>query len=240
MAYTSQQLITNAFYLSNILSREFETISNANLEDGLFRLNGFLAMKGAEEKLVPYYQVVNGNFIAGQEKYFIPNLIEVETLTFFLQNPDDANTIRFPMREMTRYDYFGSGRAEQIDSLPATWRLERVLGGANLYVYYLPQQNYPYQLTGKYALTSTVLNQDLSVVYDTWYLEYLLYGLADYLCQFYSVITPASVSKQLAAIENYMRTLSPMDLTFRKTEYLSQNDSVNYATAHISRGYTVA
>lgn len=240
MAYTTEQLVTKAYYLSNILSRQFETISGSQLEDGLDRLNGFLAMKGAEEKLIPYYSVVNGNFIAGQETYFIENLIEIETLTFFLENPNTTNSVRFNMREATRFDYFASGRAENVDSLPSMWRLERTLGGSNLYVYYLPQQNYAYQLTGKYVLTSTALNQDLSLVYDPWYLEYLLYGLADYLCQYYSMQTPDGVLRQLKAIESYMRTLSPMDLTFRKTEYFGNVGSINYAQANISRGFTVA
>lgn len=240
MAYTTEQLITDAFYLSNILSRNFETPSNSYLEDGLYRLNGYLAMKGAEEKLIPYYTVVDGNFVAGQEVYFIEGLIEIETLTFFLENPNTTNSVRFNMREATRFDYFATGRAEHVDSLPSMWHLERTLGGSNLYVYYLPQQNYAYQLTGKYVLTSTTLNQDLSLVYDRWYIEYLTYGLADYLCQYYSVATPEGVLRQMKAIESYMRTLSPMDLTFRKTMYFGSVGSISYAQANISRGFTVA
>jgi len=72
MPYTSQMLITNAYYLSGIVSRGLETVTNEQLNDGLFRLNSFLAMKSADTGLIPYYQVVNGNFIAGQQQYFFP------------------------------------------------------------------------------------------------------------------------------------------------------------------------
>jgi hypothetical protein len=238
--YTTQKLITESFYLSNIVSRDLETISQSQLQDGLFRLNGFLAMKGANTKLIPYYRVVQDNFIAGQEKYFIPGLVEIETLTFFLPNANNTNSVRFPMWERTRYDYFGSARAEQIKALPYQWELERVYGGANLYIYNLPQQDYPYELVGKYLLTQTVLNQDLSVVYDDFYIEYLLYGLAKYLCGYYDIDPPRHVEQQLKEMENYLRTLSPMDLSMRKLQAFTAQPGPDYAQANIGRGFTRA
>jgi len=237
MAFTSQQLITNSWYLSGIVSSGLETVSDEQISDGLYRLNGFLAMKSADLGLIPYYQVVSGNFIAGQEVYFIPNLMHIESLTFFLNQPNSGDPIRFSMKEATREDYFATGRVEKITTLPYQWHLERVFGGANLYVYYLPLENYAYQLVGKYQLFSTVLNQDLSLIYDNFYIEYLTYGLAQYLCEYYQVIPPPSMVKQLMAFENHMRDVSPMDLTMRKLEYFNTQQGFMYVDANIARGF---
>lgn len=240
MAYTSQKLINEAWYLSGIVSRELETVSGSQIDDGLFRLNGFLAMKSADTGLIPYYEVVNGNFITGQELYYFPNLTHIETLTFYLENPNDANSVRYSMQEATREQYFATGRVEQIETLPYQWHLERVFGGANLRVYYLPQQDYPFQLVGKFQLQQTVLNQDLSLIYDPFYIEYLLYGLAQYLCEWYNVVPPPFVVKQLTAFENSIRDTSPMDLTIRKMQYFSSQSGISYGQANIGRGFTVA
>lgn len=240
MAYTSQKLISEAWYLSGIVSRELETVSGSQIDDGLFRLNGFLAMKSADTGLIPYYQVVDGNFIAGQELYYIPNLIHIESLTFYLSSPSDPNSVRYSMQEATREQYFATGRVENITTLPYQWHLERVLGGSNLRVYYEPQEDYPYQLVGKYILNQTVLNQDLSLIYDPFYIEYLLYGLAQYLCEWYNVVPPPFVVKQLAAFENSIRDTSPMDLTMRKLEYFSSQSGLTYAQSNIGKGFTIA
>lgn len=240
MAYTSQQLISNAWYLSGIVSRELETVTGSQIDDGLFRLNGFLAMKSADTGLIPYYQVVNGNFITGQELYYFPNLTHIESLTFYLESPNLTNSVRYSMQEATREQYFATGRVENIETLPYQWHLERVFGGANLRVYYLPQQDYPYQLVGKYQLLQTVLNQDLSLVYDQFYIEYLMYGLAQYLCEWYNIIPPPFVVKQLAAFENSIRETSPMDLTIRKMQYFSSQAGLSYSQANIGRGFTTS
>jgi hypothetical protein len=238
MAYTTQQLIVDAWYLSGIVARDLETVGGSQIDDGLYRLNGFLAIKSANMGMIPYYQVVNDNFIAGQEKYFIPNLIHIESLTFFLDQPNSGAPVRFSMEEVTRQQYFATGRIENIKTLPYQWHLERVYGGSNLYIYYPPQENYAYELVGKYNLDQTVLNQDLSLFYDRYYIEYLTYGLAQYLCEFYNVLPPPSVLKQLMDFENNIRDTSPMDLTMRKLEYFPSQSSITYAQANIGGGFT--
>lgn len=118
--------------------------------------------------------------------------------------------------------------------------MERVFGGADLYVYYLPLENYAYQLVGKFQLQQTGLFQDLSQIYDNFYIEYLTYGLAVYLCQWYNTVPPLHIVKQLESFENIIRDTSPMDLTMRKLEYFSRQPGTNYAQANIGRGFTVA
>lgn len=238
MAFTTAQLIIESYYLSGIVSRDFQSVSGSQINDGLDRLNDFITIKGADTKLIPYFSVVNGNFIIGQEIYFIPNLVSIDTLTFFLPNPSSAkSSIRFQMENLSREEYFAVPRAENIETLPYTWHLERTYGGSNLYVYFLPNQPYLYQLTGKFALLNTTLNQDLSLIYDEWYIAYLKYGLAIYLCEWRSVGVPASVRNTYDYMEQKLTTLSPMDFTHRKLEYFASGGGLNWGDVNYGKGW---
>jgi hypothetical protein len=108
--------------------------------------------------MIPYFNSsYQFNAVAGQEKYFIPNLSEAETLTFFIQS------IRYQMRKNPRDQYFGTGRTQNVLSLPFNWHCERTLGGSNLFIYFFPDINYPMELTGLFRLQSVTASQDLSV-----------------------------------------------------------------------------
>lgn len=238
MAYTTQQFITNAYYLSNIVSRDLETVSGSQLEDGLFRLNGYLAMQAADVGHIPTYTVYDFVGVIGQEIYFIPGLVEVETMTF------NIGTVRYSMQPTSREDYFATGRIDGIESLPYQWHMERAfqggIDGANIYLYYTPIQPYPFKLTGKFLLTSVALNQDLSLFFEPFYLEYMLYKLAIYLCEYFNVTPPMSVEAQLKSFEQIIRDISPMDLTMQKLNYFGQATGFNYVDAVIGLGWRPA
>lgn len=149
------KLITNAYYASGIVSREFETVSGTQVNDGLDFLNEIIADKTIEKDMIPYFQKYSFEAVAGQEKYFIPNLEQAETIVFFI------NDVRYQMRMIDRNVYFGSSRPNNIDSLPFNWHLERCPGGANLYLYFFPQTNYPIEIWGLFRLPYVTINQDL-------------------------------------------------------------------------------
>jgi hypothetical protein len=155
MAYTVTNLITDAFYASGIVSREFETVSGPQGQVGLAALNNILTDKAVEKDMIPYYTKYTFNAVAGQETYFIPQLEELDTLVFFL------NDVRYQMREVDRIRYKGSPRANNISSLPFNWNLERCLGGANISLYFFPNVNYPMEAWGLFRLNTVALNTDL-------------------------------------------------------------------------------
>ena len=86
MAYNTNQLISGAYYAAGIVSREFETVSGSQMTDGLTWLNNIITEKSVNSGMIPYETTYNANFVIGQESYYIPNLIQVDTLTFFLEN----------------------------------------------------------------------------------------------------------------------------------------------------------
>lgn len=155
-AYISTQLITDAFYGSGVVSREFETVSGGQVTDGLGWLNDILSDKTIDSGMVPYETTYELTLNPGQESYYIPNMISADTVTFLL------NTVRYSVQATQRNEYFGSSRVNNINSLPFQWYFERKYGGGNFHVYFSPDRSYPLTIHGVFRLPQVELGQDLS------------------------------------------------------------------------------
>jgi hypothetical protein len=232
MAYTTLQLINNAYYESGIVSRGFETVSGQQANDGLLFLNDLIADKTVENGLIPYYQEYNFNAITGQEKYFIEDLISIDTFVFYI------DTVRYQTENRARREYFGTSRADNIQSLPGSWHMERCFQGANLYIYFKPNQAFPLTIWGQFRLAQVVINQDLSLTLDRFYINYLRYDLAARLCAEFNYSVPPGVAKALA---NYEDTISkksgPMDLRLTKLSSLQRRGGINYGQVNLGHGW---
>lgn len=233
MTYPAVLLINRAWNLSGIVARDLETVSGGQVTDGLFLLNELLEFKGSDLALIPYWTRSALQLLQGQETYYIPNLYQIETLTF------NIGDVRYPMMDTTRNIYFGNGRVDNIQSLPMQWHLERVDGGSNLYVYYLPNSNYIANYTGKFALTDVTLNQDMALTYDGFYLAYLRYSLAEYMCSEYDITFAPDKARKLAQMEKKLQYISPPDLTLKKANFINTSTPVNWAHINISPGWDV-
>lgn len=163
MVYTTTKLINNAYYATGIVGREFETVQGYQLEVGLNLLNEIIADKTINTEMVPYIQQYQFYGIVGQEKYFIPNLIEIEAITFFL----NGKQVRYSIQKRNRKDYFGSPRANNINSLLTSYHMERSPGGADVYFYFFPDQAYPITITGTFRIPPVVYEQDLASYWAT-------------------------------------------------------------------------
>jgi len=235
MAYTTNQLIAGAFYSAGVVSREFETVSGAQIGDGLGWLNDILEEKVVDDGMIPYESTYSFNAVPGQEIYTIPNLIQIDTLTFFL------NSVRFHMDYNKRNNYFGSNRVQNIRTLPYQWYFERQKGGGNLYIYFSPDQAYPLELHGIFRLTEVTLGQDLSLTLDRFYITYLRYALADRICAEYNYVTPPGVVRQLGKYEGWINKKSRLlDLRIDKISSLNnQHTTYSWAWVNLGRGFTV-
>lgn len=231
MAYVVHKLITNSYYLSGILARNLQTITGDQLQDGLDLLNAWIAIKSANLRLIPYFQRLDLTAVAGQEKYFIPNLISIETLVFYI------GPVRYSMLPQKRITYTGSGRIENITSLPFSWHIERTLNGANFFIYFLPNLNYPLTIWGKFQLSSVSLNQDLELSLDRYYIEYLRYGLSEQICAEYNIPMQPQAYDRLRELEKIILDVSPPDLQMQKMSNLGQNFAYNYADENLGRGW---
>jgi hypothetical protein len=219
MAYTAQKLITNAWYLSGIIARNLQTVSSDQINDGLDLLNAFLSVETADKRMIPYFQKYETTAVAGQELYFVPNLIQLETITFFIGN------IRFSLEDYSRDRYFGESRVVNIQSLPYQFHAERVMGGMNVYLYFLPNSAYPIEIFGKFSLNSVTLNQDLSLTLDQFYIEYIRYCLANKMCEEYNIEFQPQAAAKLKMYQQIIKDISPLDLTMQKVSSFNMANS---------------
>jgi hypothetical protein len=243
MPYTVTKLITNAYYLSGIVSREFETASGAQFTDGLDSLNDLLGDKTVESGLIPYFRRIDLIAIPNVAEYFIPNLIEVETFTFFI------NSVRYCTLKNSRAEMFGSARAENIQSLMFNWHTERTFNqdplagpigeGSTLFVYFRPDSAYPMQIWGTFGLEEVALNDDLSLVYGRFYIDYLKYSLARRICDNYNFIVPQGVLDRIDVMESNIENQSAqLDMKQQIISTLhGPSDGFSWADVNIGHGW---
>lgn len=234
MSYTTLKLITNAFHASGIVPREFQQVSGPQVEEGLDYLNEILTDKVVEDDMIPYYTKYNFTGVIGQEVYFVPDLIQLDTLVFFI------DTVRYQMNYAQRIQYFGVSRANNINSLPIMYHVERQKGGANIYVYFPPVGAYPFEAWGLFGLSSTFLTQDLALILDNFYISYLKYALAERICINYDYRVPDSLAKTLKWYQAKISKRSQqLDLTIAKTSTLVKSTAINYAQVNLGRAWTI-
>lgn len=234
MAYTAQQLITRSWFLSGIVARNLQAVTGDQITDGLQMLNALLDFKQIEIEYIPY-KTYNESLItvSGQEKYFIPNCALIESITF------NIGVVRYPMDYVSERKYFGSGRVDNISSLPFSWTYLREVGGVNLYMYFLPEGTFQLKILGKFFLTDVDLETDLSSVLDTSYIEYLRFALADYMCAEYGVaLTPRS-QEILTSYKRKLMYMTPPDLSMTKSSVLTQMPGFNWGDVNIGRGWRI-
>lgn len=231
MAYTTTELITRAYYLSGILARGLQTVSGEQINDGLRLLNSFIAVKTANTRLIPYYSQYDFTLSANVEEYSIPNLIQVETFVFYIGD------VRYSTTQVPRRAYFGSGRIQNIASLPFSWHLERKLNGANIYLYFLPESDYEATIWGKFRLANVALGQNLELTLDEYYIEYLRYGLAGQICEDNNISMPPQTYNRLQELEGIIQDISPPDLTMSKLSTLAGEGGLNWGDVNLGKGW---
>lgn len=234
MAYTTRELITDSYYKSGIVARQLQTVSGQQITDGLTLLNDLLAIKTADSPLIPYYTEYDFTAVTGQQEYFIPNLIAAQTVVFFIGD------VRYQMYPVTRKAFYGTGRVDNIDSLPFNYHVERKKGGSSLWLYFYPNQNFPMTLWGKFSLTSVTLDQDLSLILDQYYIVYLKWGLTEYICTDNNItMTPQNYQK-LKEAEKMITNVSPPDLSLTKVTAFGSQPGLTFADVNLGNGWRPA
>lgn len=258
MAYTAQQLITRAWFLSGIVARNLQVPTGDQIYDGLAMLNDLLNFKQIETDLIPYWQYITFNAVPQQEYYFLPFVAAIEEMTF------NINVVRYPMVSTSRSNYFGSSRVDNIYTLPFSWNFERSVGGGQLGMYFIPDQPYPIKLKAKIFLVDVNLQTDLTDVtqsllapigvpnytlytfinsntqgYDTSYIEYLRYALARYMCSEYGILFNPESEKIYQSMARKLMYMDPPDLSGKKLSilYADSNPGYSWADVNIGRGW---
>lgn len=232
MTYLSSELIADAYYLSGIVSREFETPTGSQMSDGLRLLNNVLADRTINESTIPYTQKFTLPAVPGTSEYFIADLIDIDVFVFYI------NSLRYQTVNQQRKQFRGSFRPTNIQSLPWNWNFERKLNGGTLSLYFVPDIAYPLEIWGSFRLSSVTQYQDLSLTLDQFYTNFLQYLLSERLCQFNSYNVPRDVAMQLARYFKWIgNNTNIMDLTQQKLSSLNGGEAINYAIVNLSGGW---
>lgn len=233
MAYTTTKLISNAFHKAGIVSREFGEVSGHQVAVGLDELNKLLARKTIRQSLIPYYTKSNFTAVIGQEEYAITNLIDIETLTF------NIGTVRYEVTDKLRYKYQGTGRANNVESLPYQYHFEPELNGGRIFLYFLPQEAYEFTLWGKFRLTSVTLPQDLELTLDLFYIDFLEMELAERLCGEYNLEVPPLLAKDVEKFRvDLKNSVGKLDTQIKKRSTLNNGGAVGfYGAANLGKGW---
>jgi len=248
MPYTAQELITRSWYLSGIVARNLQMPTGDQINDGLQMLNDLLNFQQISVDLIPYYTYIEMPLVAGQEYYFLPYIALIESATFNL------DVVRYPMDSVSRRNYYGSARVDNISTLPFSWNFTRGEGGGTFACYFKPQSNYPLKMMVKFFLVDVSLDTDLTNVsqtvpytflqtanqgYDTSYIEYLRYSLARYMCSEYGILFNPESEKIFRSYERKLMYMDPPDLSMKKVTILASDDQVgfNYGDVNIGRGW---
>lgn len=235
MSYTVNKLITNAFYLSKVRSKDFQDVVGEDIAVGLDCFNKVLAGMTANQKMIPFYQEYVFPAVIGQEKYFIPKLVLPLTLTFNMQ------VVRFATTNLGRAKYHGKTRVDGLIALPFEHTFEKCLGGSNLYVQLLPAENYIFKVWGKFgldAVTTGDLISDLLLTYDLFYIDYLEMLTAKRICAYYGVAVNPDVQFFLDEISANVNDQNYLDLEPVKTNLYSTEIYPNWVQIQLSRGFT--
>lgn len=231
MAYTALQLVTRAFYLSQIVSRQLQTPDGEQIADGLYLLNALLDYKRTDLRLIPYFTQTHLTLTANTEKYNVPNLLYIDSMTF------NIGVVRYPMMDLSRKEFFSTARVDDIANLPWSYRPERVLGGMDIYIYFLSGQDYEATIWGKYALTEVALSTDMSLTYDTYYIEYLRYALAEMICEEWGTAFPSAAKAKLDQMVKKLMDVSPADLSIQKISYFNNVPNIDWQQVNCGRGW---
>lgn len=225
------ELVAKSYYLSGVVSRELETVTGSQQADGLDMLNDILNEAAARGGKIPYYSRTAFTSVTGQEEYYIEGLMDLADLTF--TNGD----IRYPMKKLSRDEYFGPARTNAIKSLPTIYHFERSLGGGKIYIYFLPSQAYPFQITGKYFLANVTANTDMDTIVDGFYRVYLKYAVEQRIRTFYEIPLNPGHQKILDNLEQQVFQVDPPDMRANTVSAFNANNGINFAAANLFRGF---
>ena len=217
MNITTNQLITQSYYLADIVGPDFETVTGSQKLIGLQLLNGILGEVALDAVFIPYFTHQTFNTVYGQELYVVQNLIEVSTMTY---NLDES--VRYSLTRESINRYFGWARVNNLISLPSTYTVERLHNATNIYMYPIPDKEYVVNITGKFALSDVTEGQVLSDTYDVYYLKWLKYRLAFELCQLNGKEFNQMAAVQLANLERRVNKLVGTDLSINKFSLMTK------------------
>ena len=229
---TARELITDAWYLSGIVSRDLQSVSGSQISDGLRMLNALLSQLSRNSKYLSYITHTTEPLVTGVAEYEIPGLMELNELTFSLDN------VNYQMIRESEYRFWGSSKITDIVSFPWRYYFEPILNGGKIYLYFSPESGISeLQINGRFKLTSVTLITDLDDFMEDFYKEYLQYYLAKKICNWYDFEFSAQKNSELRRLDKLASQTSGRDYSMRILNMFQNGAGINYADVNLSNGW---
>lgn len=232
IVYTTNDLIVNSLYLIGELGVG-ETPDAFMLTTGLELLNELLNKFASDSIFVPYLTEINFNFVVGQETYSISDMIPSDItqnqfidLSFanYTLPPADNNSISYPLRIISKEEYYNVGRQTHLLTRPAVIFMNKQPLQTLVTVYPIPDQPYPCSLKVKCFLNSLSQQDTLSELPPNAY-GFLKYALArKFLAYYPSGNWPAQNEAEYQDYYQLFKNTNETDLTVRPSAILANVD----------------
>jgi hypothetical protein len=115
--------------------------------------------------------------------------------------------------------------------------MERTLDGTDVYMYFVPSQIFKMKIWGKFGLNSVDLTTNMSDFYDLYYIEYLRYALAKYICAEFGNTFPDASQLELDRMEKKIMDVSPPDLSIQNLNYFGNSPGLDWQIINLSGGW---
>lgn len=226
------EVVNRAYVLSGIVARDLESVQGSEGKDGIFWLNQLIDEQSMTGDHLPYYGHLSFNSVNGQNQYFVQGLVTADAITF------NIGSIRYSIRGENRRTYWGESRAENIESLPFCYYYERVNGGMNIYFYFTPSGITKFTATGLLSIPEVTNDTELNDYVDKFYQSYLIFLLAERLCQWKKISLPPATQIQLDKFRDNLFDLNPRDFTLSYRSLFGLRGYINYAQVNMGKGWT--
>jgi hypothetical protein len=229
---TAQQLVNDAWYLSGIVGRGFQTVDGEKSSDGLRFLNDILFEIESTGNLQPYYTFKEVDVPLGASSFFVDNLIECSSVTFAIGN------VIYTLIPKGIRGFFDDNYIKGIQSLPYEYYAQRQPNGTLINIYFTTNQDYKFQITGKFSISPVKNTDDLYQVFGGLYISYLKYALAKKMCDFYQHEFDAQHTRELIRLGKMVYSISRPGNVNRFQSILNPSLGVSYGMANLGNGWT--
>lgn len=246
MAYPIRQLIIEAYYLSGLVSRETETVSGEELEEGRHYLNIILSNNTINGERIIYSQSTKGTLNISSNTIYVPKLFCVQTITLYNGN------IRYPLTRLDRDQFYGTSSIHALESIPVYYHEELSIlpldltenqptEGMRINVYPCANTNYEYVIHGKFGFDEIKpenLSDDALKLWAYYYINYLTLSLAKRLNATTDIAFPVATQELLKSVEQELCSKNTKDYSMKIMNPFGFNESSScFPLVNLGTGY---
>lgn len=205
--YTVRQLVSESYYLTNIVARDNEVVSGTQSALGLLLLNTIIDFSRTDKQIIPFWENKSYSTATGVSKYYIKNLSSIENITYL-----NGSEI-IPLRMLNSSEYYDSTLSTNNTGDTGAYYAERLSGGTNIILVNTPASDSTMYIHGKFACIELEFTSNLLDYFELGYIEYLTYKLADSICIRNNIETPVNILKSISDYRAIISSSSVANLT---------------------------